>query len=154
VAGLSAALKLSARNRAQYSLRASPGAENGSPLPAWTTRCVSGTSRISRGGCNTSIEVDIAVCHMRASHEGSSLPGICLDLDWLDDELFASCSADKVIHVLSVNHAEPIAVLTLVPVSPDVRQTLMQTSLGDTTARSTRSRQTHREHASCRVLMT
>ena len=42
--------------------------------------------------------------------------GICLDLDWLDEELFASCSADKVIHVLSVNHTEPIAVLTLVPV--------------------------------------
>ncbi|KAH8990194.1 WD40 repeat-like protein [Lactarius hatsudake] len=38
--------------------------------------------------------------------------GICLDLDWLDEELFASCSADKVIHVLSVNHPEPIAVLT------------------------------------------
>ncbi|KAI0308326.1 WD40 repeat-like protein [Multifurca ochricompacta] len=38
--------------------------------------------------------------------------GICLDLDWLDEELFASCSADKVIHVLSVNHVDPIAVLT------------------------------------------
>ncbi|KAI9507804.1 WD40 repeat-like protein [Russula earlei] len=38
--------------------------------------------------------------------------GICLDLDWLDDELFASCSAEKVIHVLSVNRAEPVAVLT------------------------------------------
>jgi len=38
--------------------------------------------------------------------------GICLDLDWLDEELFASCSADKVIHVLSVNHHDPIAVLT------------------------------------------
>ncbi|KAI0295001.1 WD40-repeat-containing domain protein [Russula brevipes] len=38
--------------------------------------------------------------------------GICLDLDWLDDELFASCSADKVIHVLSVDRAEPVAVLT------------------------------------------
>ena len=44
--------------------------------------------------------------------------GICLDLDWLDEELFASCSADKVIHVLSVNHPEPIAVLTLVLVLP------------------------------------
>ena len=40
--------------------------------------------------------------------------GICLDLDWLDGELFASCSADKVIHVLSINHPDPIAVLTLV----------------------------------------
>ncbi|KAH9996020.1 WD40-repeat-containing domain protein [Russula vinacea] len=38
--------------------------------------------------------------------------GICLDLDWLDDELFASCSADKVIHVLSVNRADPVAILT------------------------------------------
>lgn len=38
--------------------------------------------------------------------------GICLDLDWLDEELFASCSADKVIHVLSVNRAEPVAILT------------------------------------------
>ncbi|KAI0003805.1 WD40 repeat-like protein [Russula compacta] len=38
--------------------------------------------------------------------------GICLDLDWLDEELFASCSADKVVHVLSVNRAEPVAVLT------------------------------------------
>ena len=45
------------------------------------------------------------------------LPGICLDLDWLDEELFASCSADKVIHVLSVNRAEPVAILTWEPVS-------------------------------------
>lgn len=43
--------------------------------------------------------------------------GICLDLDWLDEELFASCSADKVIHVLSVNRAEPVAILTWVSVS-------------------------------------
>ena len=42
--------------------------------------------------------------------------GICLDLDWLDEELFASCSADKVIHVLSINHAEPIAILTWVSI--------------------------------------
>ena len=45
------------------------------------------------------------------------LLGICLDLDWLDEELFASCSADKVIHVLSVNHAEPVAILTWVSIS-------------------------------------
>ncbi|KAH9964195.1 WD40 repeat-like protein, partial [Russula dissimulans] len=38
--------------------------------------------------------------------------GICLDLDWLDEELFASCSADKVIHVSSVKSAEPVAILT------------------------------------------
>jgi len=49
-----------------------------------------------------------------APHLNSFGIGICLDLDWLDEELFASCSADKVIHVLSVNHPEPIAVLTLV----------------------------------------
>ena len=47
-------------------------------------------------------------------HLNSFDTGICLDLDWLDEELFASCSADKVIHALSVNHPEPIAVLTLV----------------------------------------
>jgi len=45
------------------------------------------------------------------------LLGICLDLDWLDEELFASCSADKVIHVLSVNRAEPVAILTWVSIS-------------------------------------
>jgi transducin (beta)-like 1 len=45
------------------------------------------------------------------------LLGICLDLDWLDEELFASCSADKVIHVLSIHRADPVAILTWVHVS-------------------------------------
>ncbi|KAI0275308.1 WD40-repeat-containing domain protein [Gloeopeniophorella convolvens] len=45
--------------------------------------------------------------HMQYKHKG-----ICLDVDWLDDEFFASCSADKTIHLLSIHQSEPIAVLT------------------------------------------
>ncbi|KAH9965120.1 WD40-repeat-containing domain protein [Lactifluus volemus] len=73
-------------------------------------------TRFSRGGkWLATASLDNTVClwdvekkqrRMQYKHRG-----ICLDLDWLDDELFASCSADKVIHVLSVNHAEPVAVL-------------------------------------------
>lgn len=79
--------------------------------------------------------------------------GICLDLDWLDEELFASCSADKVIHVLSVNHPEPVAVLTLVLVLLGLNFVNVHNYTGDTKAKSTRSRQTHQGPGSCRVLM-
>ncbi|KZT41403.1 WD40 repeat-like protein [Sistotremastrum suecicum HHB10207 ss-3] len=33
--------------------------------------------------------------------------GCCLDVDWLDDDTFASCSADKLIHLISLDSTEP-----------------------------------------------
>jgi hypothetical protein len=80
--------------------------------------------------------------------------GICLDLDWLDDELFASCSADKVIHVLSVNRAEPVAILTWGTRVHELCYTDANGSIGDTMERSTRLRRIHWEHASCHARMT
>ncbi|KAF9270724.1 WD40 repeat-like protein [Marasmius fiardii PR-910] len=32
----------------------------------------------------------------------------CLDVDWISDSMFASCSADKVVHLLSVDHPNPV----------------------------------------------
>jgi WD40 repeat protein len=56
--------------RAQYLLRASPGTGDGSLLPAWIIRCVSGTSRRSRDVCSTSIEVNAFVWFMSIPNEG------------------------------------------------------------------------------------
>ncbi|KAF7307468.1 hypothetical protein MIND_00541200 [Mycena indigotica] len=36
----------------------------------------------------------------------------CLDVEWLSDEIFASCSSDKTIHILRVGQANPLAILT------------------------------------------
>jgi len=36
----------------------------------------------------------------------------CLDVDWLDDTTFASCSADMNIHIMKVNESKPIKTLT------------------------------------------
>jgi len=38
----------------------------------------------------------------------------CLDVDWLDDTTFASCSADMNIHIMKVNESKPIKTLTYV----------------------------------------
>ena len=138
------------QNRVRFLRRVSLRTGNGSLLPVWTTLSVSGTSRTNKGVCNTSTGVRF---NLSCSYLNSFGIGICLDLDWLDEELFASCSADKVIQVLSVNHPEPIAVLTLVLVlSVHILQTFT-TYIGDMKARSTKSKQTHREPGSCRVLM-
>ncbi|KAG7099731.1 hypothetical protein E1B28_001548 [Marasmius oreades] len=32
----------------------------------------------------------------------------CLDVDWVSDNMFASCSADKVVHLLDVDHPNPV----------------------------------------------
>ncbi|KAG6919042.1 hypothetical protein DXG01_009752 [Tephrocybe rancida] len=32
----------------------------------------------------------------------------CLDVDWLDDETFATCGADQLIFIMSVNEAQPL----------------------------------------------
>ncbi|TFY79704.1 hypothetical protein EWM64_g4308 [Hericium alpestre] len=32
----------------------------------------------------------------------------CLDVDWLDDEFFASCGADKVIHIMNLARESPL----------------------------------------------
>lgn len=38
----------------------------------------------------------------------------CLDLDWLDDNTFASCGADMVIYIMKINDEKPIKTLTYV----------------------------------------
>ncbi|TFK77481.1 WD40 repeat-like protein [Pluteus cervinus] len=36
----------------------------------------------------------------------------CLDVDWITDEIFGSCSANGQIHILSVNETDPLKVLS------------------------------------------
>jgi len=36
----------------------------------------------------------------------------CLDLDWLDDDTFASCGADMMIHIMKINDPKPIKTLS------------------------------------------
>ncbi|KAJ6601264.1 WD40 repeat-like protein [Mycena vulgaris] len=36
----------------------------------------------------------------------------CLDVDWLSDTIFASCSADQLIHIMEIGKKEPIKTLT------------------------------------------
>ncbi|KAG6811854.1 hypothetical protein H0H92_005525 [Tricholoma furcatifolium] len=36
----------------------------------------------------------------------------CLDVDWLDDETFATCGADQKIFIMRVNESEPLKTLT------------------------------------------
>ncbi|KAH7923908.1 WD40 repeat-like protein [Leucogyrophana mollusca] len=37
--------------------------------------------------------------------------GCCLDVDWLDESTFASCGADRLVHILSLNGTKPIQTL-------------------------------------------
>ena len=68
--------------------------------------------------------------------------GSCLDVDWLDEELFASSSADNMIYVLSVNRAEPVAILAWETHPYELGYADANSSIGDTMERSTRSGQT------------
>ncbi|KAF8204464.1 WD40-repeat-containing domain protein [Mycena galopus ATCC 62051] len=36
----------------------------------------------------------------------------CLDIDWLSDTLFGSCSADHLVHIMQVGKAEPVKTLS------------------------------------------
>ncbi|KAJ7242580.1 WD40-repeat-containing domain protein [Mycena haematopus] len=36
----------------------------------------------------------------------------CLDIDWLSDTLFASCSADHLIHIMQIDKADPVKTLS------------------------------------------
>lgn len=38
----------------------------------------------------------------------------CLDLDWLDDNTFASCGADMVIFIMKIHEEKPIKTLAYV----------------------------------------
>jgi transducin (beta)-like 1 len=38
----------------------------------------------------------------------------CLDIDWLDDNTFASCGADSIIHIMKVDDSKPIRTLSYV----------------------------------------
>ena len=52
---------------------------------------------------------------MRIWHRSySHLADCCLDIVWLDNGTFASCSADTNIHIMNVHEAEPIKMLTYV----------------------------------------
>ncbi|KAH7914745.1 WD40-repeat-containing domain protein [Hygrophoropsis aurantiaca] len=37
--------------------------------------------------------------------------GCCLDVDWLDESTFASCGADRLVHIVSLNGTQPIQTL-------------------------------------------
>lgn len=36
----------------------------------------------------------------------------CLDIDWIDDETFTSCGADKLVHIMKVGQPQPIRTLS------------------------------------------
>jgi transducin (beta)-like 1 len=40
----------------------------------------------------------------------------CLDVDWLDDNTFASCGADSIIHIMKVDESKPIRTLVYVSI--------------------------------------
>jgi hypothetical protein len=41
----------------------------------------------------------------------------CLDIDWLDDSGFASCGADKTIHIMQIGESAPVKTLLCVGVN-------------------------------------
>ncbi|KAF7328816.1 F-box-like/WD repeat-containing protein TBL1Y [Mycena venus] len=38
--------------------------------------------------------------------------GCCLDIDWISDTLFASCSADQLIYIMQIGNTEPVKTLS------------------------------------------
>jgi transducin (beta)-like 1 len=38
----------------------------------------------------------------------------CLDVDWLDDNTFASCGADTMIHIMKIHEGKPVKTLAYV----------------------------------------
>ncbi len=44
--------------------------------------------------------------------------GCCLDVDWLTEDIFASCGADGQIQITRLDSAAPIRTLTLVHLLP------------------------------------
>jgi hypothetical protein len=50
-----------------------------------------------------------------------SLADCCLDVDWLNDTIFASCGADQVVQVMRVDAYEPIKTYTYVLSCPYTR---------------------------------
>ncbi|KAL0579172.1 hypothetical protein V5O48_002853 [Marasmius crinis-equi] len=55
---------------------------------------------------NTSNVWDMNTYRLHRTYEAHQ--DCCLDVDWINDTLFASCGADKVIHVLSVDEPQPL----------------------------------------------
>ncbi|KAJ7919314.1 WD40 repeat-like protein [Mycena leptocephala] len=64
----------------------------------------------------------------------------CLDIDWISDTLFGSCSADQLIHIMQVGKTEPVKTLSghtneINQVKCNVSGTRLASCSDDTTAR-------------------
>lgn len=108
--------------RVQFLLSASPKMVNGCYPPVWTAPPASGTSRRKLWLGNIwHIRVCVRVPRSVPVVDRElrfSVTDCCLDVDWLSDTLFASCSADTSIHIMQIDKAEPIKTLKCVMVLP------------------------------------
>ncbi|KAI0319053.1 WD40 repeat-like protein [Amylostereum chailletii] len=70
-------------------------------------------SRFSKDGkWLVSASLDCTTCvwnvASRQLHKAATYENCCLDVDWLDNETFACCGADKNVHIMSINGSKPI----------------------------------------------
>ena len=63
---------------------------------------------LSAGVDKTTIIWDAANAEIKQQFNFHEAPA--LDVDWKDDDTFASCSTDKIIHVCRIGHISPIKV--------------------------------------------
>ena len=64
---------------------------------------------LSAGVDKTTIIWDAANAEIKQQFNFHEAPA--LDVDWKDDDTFASCSTDKIIHVCRIGHNSPIKVI-------------------------------------------
>ena len=67
---------------------------------------------LSAGVDKTTIIWDAANAEIKQQFNFHEAPA--LDVDWKDDDTFASCSTDKIIHVCRIGHNSPIKVIVTV----------------------------------------
>ncbi|KAJ3802259.1 WD40 repeat-like protein [Lentinula aff. detonsa] len=75
--------------------------------PVFTTRfSVSGRWLLTASLDGSSCVWDVAGKKLHQQYHGHK--DCCLDVDWLNDNMFASCGADRQVHIFSVNEEKPI----------------------------------------------
>ncbi|KAF5368495.1 hypothetical protein D9758_002147 [Tetrapyrgos nigripes] len=75
--------------------------------PIFTTRfSPSGRWLLTASLDGTSCLWDVA--NKRLHRQYSVHSDCCLDVDWINDTMFASCAADRIVHILSIDQENPI----------------------------------------------
>lgn len=83
---------------------------------------VYGTLRPRNSARSTDVIQVMRLCTDGIGNTDATLSDCCLDLDWLDENTFASCGADMMIFIMRVNDEKPIK--TLVYVFPTLYKNL------------------------------